>query len=99
MTTTIILLLVLIESARLALQWWSYKKYGSERDKTYCAPYEVENFYIKVKEEEMKDLLVKYGKMGYELVCAEYCGFYKASGCRLYTLFFTKKKIKNFKED
>lgn len=99
MTTTIILLLVLIEAARLALQWWSYKKYGEEREKTYCTTYKVYNVKLKVPEEEVNDYLDDFGKQGYEIAAAIYNGFNKTDGKHYYTLLLTKKEIKNFKED
>ena len=39
-----------------------------------------------------------FGKRGYEIAAVTYCGFNKSDGKHYYTLFFTKKKIKNFTE-
>lgn len=89
---------MLIELARLVLQWWSYKKYEAERDKTYCTSYECENIAIFTKEDRVQDRLNSFGKNGYEIASVSYLGFNKDFGCRCYSLFFTKKKIKKFSE-
>lgn len=103
MTTTIIILLLvlIVEAARLALQWWSYKKYGEQRDKWYCTSYEVENIIYPVARDinKLGDVLEWHSERGYEFVGAIEGGISSALGGTFYYLFFTKKKIKNFKED
>lgn len=100
MTTTIILLLlVLIELARLALQYRRGKTLVEQQQKTYCTSFEVENRKMKVWEEDMNEVLLDFGKRGYEIAAVTYSGFNKPEGKHYYTLFFTKKKIKNFKDD
>lgn len=52
MITALLLLLVLIEASRLALQWRSgkeYDEYYKMQDKTYCTSYEVENILTVTK--------------------------------------------------
>lgn len=98
MTTSLLTLLVLIELARLVLQYRSGKTYVERTEKTYCTSFEVENRKIKVCEEGMMAVLLDFGKQGYEIAAATYSGFNKFEGKHSYTLFFTKKKIKNFSE-
>lgn len=43
MTEALLILLVLIELARLVLQYRSGKTYAERQEKTYCTTYEVEN--------------------------------------------------------
>lgn len=98
MTTALLTLLVLIELARLVLQCRSGKTFAERQEKTYCTSFEVENRKMKVWEEEMKEVLLDFGKRGYEIAAAIYNGFNKTDGKHYYTLFFTKKKIKIFSE-
>ncbi len=98
MTTALLTLLVLVELARLVLQYRSGKTYVERQEKTYCTSFEVENLKMKVWEEEMKEVLLDFGKRGYEIAAVTYCGFNKSDGKHYYTLFLTKKKIKNFSE-
>lgn len=99
MTTALLILLVLIELARLALQYRSGKTYAESKGNTYCNAYEVENKKMKVWEEELSETLNDFGKRGYEITAATYSGFNKLDCKHYYTLFFTKKKIKNFTEE
>lgn len=97
MTTTIIILLLvlIVEAARLALQWWSYKKYGEEREKTYCTTYKVKSVLRVVRRDPhaIRQCLNLMSADGWELVAAHYTKNFSIN------LYFTKKKIKNFKED
>lgn len=98
MTTTLLTLLVLIELARLVLQYRSGKMFSARHEKTYCMAYKVDNVKLKVTEKEVNDCLEDFGKQGYEIAAATYSGFNKTDGKHYYTLFFTKNKIKNFTE-
>ena len=99
MTTVLLIIIVLIELARLALQYMSGKTYAEGKEKTYCKAYEVENRKMKVWEEELRETLHDFGKRGYEIAAVTYEGFCKLDNKSYYTLFFTKKKIKNFTEE
>lgn len=99
MTTALLIIIVLVDLARLWLQYRSGKTYAERQEKTYCTASEVENLRIKVKEDDINNYLDKYGKMGYEFVCATYSGFNKTLNYHSYTLFFTRKKIKNYTEE
>lgn len=98
MTTALLTLLVLIELARLVLQSRSGKTYVERTEKTYCTSFEVENRKMKVWEEEVSPTIKEFGQRGYEISAVTYNGFNKLDGKHYYTLFFTKKKIKNFSE-
>lgn len=98
MTTSLLALLVLIELARLVLQYRSGKTFVERQEKTYCTSFEVENRKMKVWEEDISPMIKEFGQRGYEISAVTYSGFNKSDGKHYYTLFFTKKKIKNFTE-
>lgn len=100
MTTTLLIVLVLIELARLALQYCSGKTYAERQGKTYCTASEVENKTSTViNEHDLRIELDNWGNRGYELVAVVLSGHNYKDDCNIYTLFFTKKKIKNFTEE
>lgn len=99
MTTSLLILIVLIELARLVLQYKQGKAYKEQRGKTYCTTSEVENKRSKVREEDLHIELCNFAKRGYEIVTVMYSGYNKSDNKHYYTLFFTKKKIKNFVEE
>ncbi|MDE5987527.1 MAG: hypothetical protein K2H16_09680 [Prevotella sp.] len=93
MTTALLTLLVLVELARLALQYKSGKKYAERQEKTYCTTSDVENITsTAINEQHLRLVLADFGGRGYELASVVLSG-------NIYTLFFTKKKIKNFIEN
>lgn len=99
MTTALLTLLVLIELARLVLQYRSGKTFVKRQEKTYCTTSEVENKTSTViNEHDLRIELDNWGKRGYELVAVVLSGHNYKDDCNIYTLFFTKKKIKNFSE-
>lgn len=98
MTEILLTLLVLIELARLVLQYRSGKTYAARQEKTYCAACEVIQFRSKVRECDLQKELETWGNRGFEIASVTYSGFSKADNTHYYTLFFTKKKIKNFSE-
>lgn len=93
MTTALLIMLVLIELARLVLQYRSGKTYAERQEKTYCTASNVENVYAFVERNHLQRELDSWGKLGYEVVSVV------DDGNRYYLLFFTRKKIKNFTED
>lgn len=98
MTTALLTLLVLIEMARLVLQYWSGKTFAARQEKTYCMASEVENREIIANDKELQKELEQMGVLGYELTSIIYIGFNDSDLCDYYRLFFSKKKIKNFAE-
>lgn len=98
MTTALLIILVLIELARLVLQYKQGKVYKEQREKTYCTANEVENVKSKVSEDYLKNELDNWAFLGYEIAAVTYSGFNKSDNKHYYILFFTKKKIKNFIE-
>ena len=98
MTTALLILLVLIELARLFLQYQQGKAYKKQIEKTCCIASDVSNIKSKVSEDELGYELDNWAFRGYEIVAATYCGFNKSDNKHYYTLFFTKKKIKNIME-
>lgn len=100
MITALLILLVLIELARLVLQYRSGKTYAERQEKTYCTTTEVKNYTsTAINEQDLRIELDNWGRRGYELVSAVISGHNDMDDCNIYTLFFTKKKIKNFKEE
>lgn len=99
MTTALLTLLVLIELARLVLQYRSGKTYAERQEKTYCMASEVDNDSIRVSEHEIWRALDDYKKSGYELTSVVQSDFNHRENCNNYILFFTKKKVKNFTEN
>ena len=100
MTTALLILLVLIELARLVLQYLSARTYDIRHGKKYCTTSEVENYTsTAINEQHLRLELDDWGKRGYELVSVVLSGHNDMDDCNIYTLFFTKKKIKNFTED
>ncbi len=93
MTTALLIMLVLIELARLVLQY----KYKEQTGKTYCTASNVENVYAFVERTHLQRELDSWGKLGYEIVSVVDDGN-RRNGDHYYLLFFTKKKIKNFIE-
>lgn len=99
MTTALLILIVLIELARLALQYQQGKAYKKQAEKTYCKVSEVENYTsTAINEQHLRLELDDWGKRGYELVSVVISGHNDMDDCNIYTLFFTKKKIKNIME-
>lgn len=99
MTTTLLTLLVLIELARLVLQCRSGKTFAERQEKTYCMASDVKNIAaVGINAEHLHLILNDYGKRGYELVSVVISGHNDKDDCNIYTLFFSKKKIKNFSE-
>lgn len=99
MTTFLLIILVLIELARLMLQYRSGKTYAERQKKDYCMASEVKNITaVGINAEHLHLVLNDYGKRGYELVSVVISGHNDKDDCNIYTLFFTKKKIKNFIE-
>lgn len=93
-TTALLVLLVLIELARLALQYKQGKLYRKQTEKTYCTTSEVKNkTATAINEQHLRLVLDDWGSRGYELVAVVHN--YK-DDCNIYTLFFTKKRIKNY---
>lgn len=86
MTTALLTLLVLIELARLALQYRS--------GKTYCTTSEVENCIKVVRRDpySIRECLKQMSADRWELVAA-----HRTKNWSM-ILFFTRKKIKNFSE-
>lgn len=99
MTTSLLTLLVLIELARLVLQYRSGKTFAARQEKTYCTTVEVKNYTsTAINEQHLRMVLDDWGKRGYELKSVVISGHNDMDDCNIYTLFFTKKKIKNFTE-
>lgn len=98
MTTALLIMLVLIELARLVLQYWSWGTYAERQEKTYCTASEVENCYAFVERGRLQGELDSWGRLGYEIVSVVDDGN-RRNGDHYYLLFFTKKKIKNFIEN
>lgn len=100
MTTALLIVLVLIELARLALQYWIGKTYAESNGKTYCTTKDVENKTSTViNEHDLRIELDNWGRRGYELVSVVISGHNYKDDSNIYTLFFTRKKIKNFVEN
>ena len=97
MTETLLTLLVLVELARLVLQYRSGKTYVERQEKTYCTTSKVENIYAFVGEKYLQRELDSWGQLGYEIVSVVDDGK-RRNGDHYYLLFLTKKKIKNFTE-
>lgn len=97
MTIALLILLVLIELARLALQYWSAKKYAERDRNTYCTTKDVENIAVLTRKDGMDIVLSNWGNLGYEIASVVDGG--QKDGNHYYWLFFTKKKIKSFTED
>lgn len=95
MTTALLTLLVLIELARLVLQYRSGKTYAERQEKTYCKVSEVENCVKVVRRDPytIRECLKQMSADKWELVTAHRT----KNGNTM--LFFTRKKIKNFVED
>lgn len=98
MTIALLTLLVLIELARLALQYRSGKTYAERQEKTYCEAYEVSNIYCEIFEDQIRNKIDLWASFGYEIASTVYIGYDKILQQRRYILFFTRKKIKNFIE-
>ncbi len=97
MTTALLIMLVLIELARLVLQYWSGKTYAERQGKTYCTASKAENIYALVERTHLQRELDSWGNLGYEIVSVVDDGN-RRNGDHYYLLFFTKKKLKNFTE-
>lgn len=66
-------------------------------EKGYAAPSEVENKISTVIDEyDLRIELDNWGRRGYELVSVVVSGYNDEDDCYIYTLFFTRKKIKNY---
>lgn len=96
MTTALLIMLVLIELARLVLQYKQGKAYKEHNENIYCTTFEVDNVEIVVDSDHIWSTMEDYGKRGYEFVQAicPYSGY----GDIKTQLFFSRKKIKNFIE-
>lgn len=97
MTTALLILLVLIELARIALQYRQGKAYKEQTKKTYCTASETENTYVYVEESNLRRSLDTWGDLGFEIASVIDNGI-RRNGNHYFLLFFTKKKIKNFIE-
>lgn len=98
MTTALLIMLVLIELARLVLQYKQGKAYKEQMEKTYCTASKAENTYAFVERGRLQGELDSWGRLGYEIVSVVDDGN-RRNGDHYYLLFFTKKKIKNFTEN
>ena len=98
MTTTLLSIFVLVELARLIMQCWSAKTFGRRAERTYCAASKMINIRSKIKEQELDDALSVASKNGYEVTAVTYSGYCKTDKSHYYTLFFTKKYLKNYTE-
>lgn len=97
MTTALLTLLVLIELARLVLQYEQSKAYKEQMEKTYCTASKAGNIYALVNRYHLQRELDSWGKLGYEVVSVVDDGN-RRNGDHYYLLFFTKKTVKNFTE-
>lgn len=95
MTTALLILIVLIELARLVLQYWSWGTYAERQEKTYCTASKAENTYAFVERSHLQRELDSWGHLGYEIVSVVDDGN-RRNGDHYFLLFFTKKRIKNF---
>lgn len=95
MTTALLIMLVLIELARLVLRYWSGKTYAERQEKTYCTASKAENTYAFVERTHLQRELDSWGKLGYEIISVVDDGN-RRNGDHYYLLFFTKKTVKNF---
>lgn len=98
MTTLLLIILVLIELARLMLQYRSGKRIYERDAKSYAQSVEARNFEIMVREQDINHELEYYGDCGFELVSVLHMGFDETQKEHYFMLFFTKKKVKNFVE-
>lgn len=98
MTTALLILLVLIELARLVLQYKQGKAYREQTEKTYCEASKAENAYAFVERSHLQRELDSWGHLGYEIVSVVDDGS-RRNGDHYFLLFFTKKRIKNFTEN
>lgn len=97
MTTALLIIIVLIELARLVLQYWSGKTYAERQGKKYCTASKAENIYAFVEKAHLQRELDSWGSLGYEIVSVVDDGN-RRNGDHYYLLFFTKKTVKNFTE-
>lgn len=97
MTETLLTLLVLVELARLVLQYRSSKTYVERQEKTYCTTSKVDNICVFVEKTNIQRELDSWGQLGYEIVSVVDDGN-RRNGDHYYLLFLTKKTIKNFTE-
>ena len=97
MTTALLILLVLVELARLVLQYRSIKTYAERQEKTYCTTSKVDNICVFVEKTNIQRELESWGQLGYEIVSVVDDGN-RRNGDHYYLLFLTKKEIKNFTE-
>lgn len=95
MTTFLLIILVLVELARLILQYRSGKRLYEE---SYAQSVEARNFEVMVREQDMNHVLEYYGDRGFELVSVLHRSFDETQKEHYFMLFFTKKKVKNFAE-
>ncbi len=95
MTETLLIIIVLIELARLALQYKQGKAYKEQTGKTYCATSEIENIVKVVRRDPytIRECLEQMSADKWELVTAHRTKNWSMM------LFFTRKKIKNFTEE
>lgn len=95
MTTALLILLVLIEFARLALQYQQGKAYKEQTEKTYCTTSEIENIVKVVRRDPytIRECLEDMSADKWELVAAHRTKNWSMM------LFFTKKTVKNFTEN
>lgn len=68
MVTLFFIILVLIELARLILQYRSGKRLYERESKSYVKSIKAENFYLVQQEQNVKHELEYWGNMGYEIV-------------------------------
>lgn len=97
MTTALLIIIVLIELARLAIQYMQGKSYRYQTEKTYCTTTEAKNISLFVERKHIQSELDRWGSLGYEIVSVVNSGI-DESGDHYYLLLFTRKKIKNHME-
>lgn len=97
MTNILLSIIAVLLFARIVLQVRQGKR---ALEKVYAATSEVENKTSTVIDEyDLRIELDNWGRRGYELVSVVVSGHNDKDDCNIYTLFFTRKKIKNYYEE
>lgn len=94
MTNVLLLIIVVIEITRIIL----FALRANMLRETYATTTRVYNQRRKVKEDDVAEVIEEVGKHGYEITAVTYSGFNKKENAHYYTLFYSKRKIKNFLE-
>lgn len=97
MVTLFLIILVLIELARLLLQYLSGNRTFESKSKSYVKSIKAENFYLVQQEQNVKHELEYWGNMGYEIVAVIDLGKDEYN-IHNFMLFFTKRHVKTFVE-